>query len=427
MSEASSPQRVLAMDVMRGVAVFLMMEQHIGVWLWISFASPSNFLAHPLFVGFNALGGGAAPLFVSLAGAGSALFDASRRDRWPAARLDATLMRRGLGVMGFGYLLNLLTPSWFSGGSGYIPAILAGVILLGPVRRHLLRGRDRWGEHAPFVVVLLGALALVGAYALSGMGFSAVDPGSWFVLHLMGFAMLLGPLWRRLPTWSLLVLAASVLLISAGVQEWLDTPSHLNNTRMRDTGMVGGALRLAVSEGQFPILPWLALFLEGVVIGRWVAARQWQRVHCLAGCSLALGVGMAALFWLGAPASRQGVAYHMLRFDGIFYPCSPAYILLVGGLVMSVTAGVIAWERRRPFSPDGVMVSLGRASLTLLLLHVWMFRELSRPLGLWSTLDAPAAFSGMLLAIAAYTILAWQWRRIRFRYGAEWLLRQVAG
>ena len=41
MSEAPSPQRVLAMDVMRGVAVFLMMEQHIGVWLWSSFASPS--------------------------------------------------------------------------------------------------------------------------------------------------------------------------------------------------------------------------------------------------------------------------------------------------------------------------------------------------------------------------------------------------
>ena len=73
------------------------------------------------------------------------------------------------------------------------------------------------------------------------------------------------------------------------------------------------------------------------------------------------------------------------------------------------------------------MVSLGRASLTLLLLHVWMFRELSRPLGLWSTLDAPAAFGGMLLAITIYTLLAWQWRRIRFRYGAEWLLRQVAG
>lgn len=427
MSEAPSPQRVLAMDVMRGVAVFLMMEQHIGVWLWSSFASPSNFLAHPLFVGFNALGGGAAPLFVCLAGAGSALFDASRRDRWPAARLDATMMRRGLGVMGFGYLLNLLTPSWFSGGSWYLPLILAGVLVLGPVRRRLVADGSRWGAHAPFGVVLLGALALMGAYALSGLGFSGVDPGSWFVLHLMGFAMLLGPLWRRLPTWSLLVLAASVLLASAGLQEWLDTPSHLNNTRMRNTGMVGGALRLAVAEGQFPILPWLALFLEGVVLGRWVAARQWRWVHRLAGGSLILGLAATAAFWLAAPASRQGVAYHLLRFDGIFYPCSPAYILLVGGLVMSVTAGVMAWERRRPFSSDGVMVSLGRASLTLLLLHVWMFRELSRPLGLWSTLEAPAAFGGMLLAIAVYTLFAWQWRRIRFRYGAEWLLRKVAG
>ena len=124
---------------------------------------------------------------------------------------------------------------------------------------------------------------------------------------------------------------------------------------------------------------------------------------------------------------RAGVAFHFLRFDGIFYPCSPAYILLVGGLVMSVTAGVMAWERRRPLSADGVMVNLGRASLTLLLLHVWMFRELSRSVGLWSAFDAPAAFGVTMLAIGIYTLLAWQWRKVGFRFGAEWLLRKVAG
>lgn len=406
---------------MRGVAVFLMMEQHIGVWLWSSYASPSTFGEHPLFVGFNALGGGAAPLFISLAGAGVSLLDASRRTRWDAARIDATMIRRGLGVMGFGYLLNLLT-SWFNSGSAFIPYLLAAVLLLGPVRRWA-----GWGGHAPRWLAALGALLLAGAYGASWAGIEAIDPGSWFVLHLMGFAMTLGPLWRRMPTWSLLALAVAVLFATAGLQEWLETPSHIGNTRMRDTSMAGGALRLAVAEGQFPILPWLALFLEGVVVGRWIAAQQWARVHRLAGGSLALGVALAAFFALGGAAARQGWVYHFVRFDGIFYPCSPAYILLVGGLVMSVTAAVMAWERRREFSKTGVMVSLGRASLTLLVLHVWMFRELSRHVGLWSALDAPAAFAGTLLAIGLYAVLAWLWQRIQFRYGAEWILRQVAG
>lgn len=416
-------KRVLAMDVMRGVAVFLMMEQHIGVWLWNSFASPSTFLDHPFFVGFNALGGGAAPLFVSLAGAGSALFDASRRDQWSAARLDATLMRRGLTVMAFGALLNWLTPSWFSVGSPFVVWLLAAVVLLGPVRRWLLPGQT----HAPRAVVALIGAGVLAAYGLAGAGVGAVDTGSWFVLHLMGFAMLLGPLWRRLPTAVLLGLAGVILLGAAGVQEWLDTPARLSNTRMRDTTMQGAGLRLALAEGQFPILPWLALYLEGVVMGRWVAARRWRSIHLLAGCSFGLGVVMAAAYWLGAPSTQQGIAAHMLRFDGIFYPCSPCYILLVGGLVMGVTAMVMAWERRRPFSDSGVMVSLGRASLTLLLLHVWMFRELSRPLGLWSSMEATPAFVSTMGIIAVLMVLAWMWRTIRFRYGAEWLLRQIAG
>ncbi|MFT4974208.1 MAG: putative membrane protein [Myxococcota bacterium] len=369
MSEPSNPprpKRLLALDVMRGVAVFLMMEQHIGVWLWQSYASPSTFRDYPLFVGFNALGGGAAPLFISLAGAGISLFVASRAGRWTSSQVDTTLIRRGLGVMAFGYLLNFLTPSWF-------------------------------------------------------------NPGSWFVLHLMGAAILAGPIWRRLPTWALLTLAAGILFAAAGLQEWMDTPSHLSNTRMRDTGQPGGAFRLAFVEGQFPIFPWLALFLEGVVLGRWIAASRWSAVHRLAGGSLALGVVLALVFALGGPSVRQGALYHFVRFDGIFYPCSPAYILLVGGLVMSVTAAVMAWERRRPLAADGVMVSLGRASLTLLLLHVWMFRELSRSVGLWSSLSAPQAFGGTLLAIGIFTLLAWQWRKINFRYGAEWVLRKVAG
>jgi len=424
---------------MRGVAVFLMMEQHIGVWVWNSFASPSKFLEHPLFVGFNALGGGAAPLFVSLAGAGSALFAASRQSRWSASRIDATMMRRGLGVMAFGVLLSLLTPSWFSGGDlrfpglpdvfgshGLVPVVLASVIVLGPLRRRLFAGHPQLGEHAPAWVMALVAAGVFAAYGLSGVGVAGVDPGSWFVLHLMGFAMLLGPLWRRLPTSALLGLAVAVLFLAAGVQEWLDTPPHIGNNRMRDSSMPGGAFRLASAEGQFPILPWLSLFLQGVVVGRWTAAAQWRRIHLLAGGSLALGVISAVLFWT-VPALRAGVAFHFLRFDGIFYPCSPAYILLVGGLVMSVTAGVMAWERRRPLSADGVMVNLGRASLTLLLLHVWMFRELSRSVGLWSAFDAPAAFGVTMLAIGIYTLLAWQWRKVGFRFGAEWLLRKVAG
>ena len=356
--------RLYALDAMRGVAVFLMMEQHIGVWLWESFASPAQLKKYPVFVSFNGLGGGAAPLFISLAGMGVSLFAASRGAS--AAGVDATLVRRGVGVMAFGLLLNLLTPSWFSAGS-------------------------------------------------------------WFVLHLMGLGILLGPLWRRLPTAALLTLAVLILATTAGVQEWLDTPRHLPNSRLRDTGMPGGVLRLALAEGQFPVLPWLALFLEGVVLGRWIAAERWRAGWILTGTSLALGAGLSLLFALGGDAFHEGLLWRLTRMDGTFYPCSPSYILLIGGLVTLVTWAVLARERRRGMSPQNPLVPLGRASLSLLLLHVLLFRELGRYVGLWSAFPAPQAFAGTLLAIGTFWLLTLLWQRVNYRFGAEWLLRKLAG
>lgn len=431
MSEKTQRKRLYALDVMRGIAVFLMMEQHIGVWLWETFASPSQFLKYPLFVGFNALGGGAAPLFISLAGAGSALFVASRIDRWSAAQIDATLMRRGLGVMAFGYLLNVLTPTWFNGGSAYIPYLLGAVVVLGPIRRAVAArlGGPPWSqEHLPLAAISVIALLVLASYPISAVAPEIANPGSWFVLNLMGLGILLSPLWRRLPDWALLAIAVGILLVTVGLQTGLDTPSHLGNRQMRDTTKVGGAMRLALVEGQFPAFPWMALFLEGVIMGRWILAKKWTELNRLTVGAFSTGVVFALLFWLGARSGPDPLR-RLMRFDGIFYPCSPAYILLVGGLVMVVTHRVLAYERRRGISESNVLVSLGRASLTLLLLHVWMFRELSQlpQIGLWASMKAPQAFISTLVIIGLYTLGAVLWRRINFRYGAEWLLRQVAG
>jgi uncharacterized membrane protein len=360
----STTSRMLSLDALRGLAVFLMMEQHIGVWLWNSYVSPSQLLKHPVFVGFNALGGGAAPLFITLAGVGGVLFDASRTGKgWSPARVDVTQIKRGLAVMGFGYLLNLITPSWFS-------------------------------------------------------------PLSWFVLHLMGAAMLLGPLWRRLPTTALLALAAAVLVATTGVQEWLETPARLGNSHMRNTDLAGGALRLALAEGQFPIFPWLALFLGGTATGRWLLADDLTSIRRLGGLGIVVGGGLAAAWGLGL--TGEGLLTRAGRFNGTFYPCSPAYILLIGGIIQVAIAGLVAREQRHGMRV-GVWVHLGRASLTLLLVHVYIFRELSRPLGFWSALDAGPALAGTLAAIAVAALLSVLWGKIGYRYGAEWLLRKVAG
>lgn len=361
-------QRLLALDALRGLAVLLMIEQHLGVWLWAGPARGQTAFDYPVLVTFNALGGGAAPLFIVLAGIGSALLIEKRDSP------DLTLFARGLAVMGFGLLLNLLTPSWFT-----------------------------WR--------------------------------SWFVLHLMGLGMCLAPGLRRLPTAALLASAGLVLAATPLAQDWLATPAHLDNTRMAgwaESANAGGPtlawapLRLALVEGQFPALPWLALYLAGLVSGRWIAAGKAKSILWLGLASLTIGGAMAGAWAAGLRSHDLTLLERSIRFNVPFFPASPAEVLVLMGLVLIAVHVVLGLERRRPFSSRGFMVALGRASLTLLLLHVVLFREVSRPLGLWQALSPGVALSIMIGFVIVAGLAARQWQRIGYRGGAEWVLRRVA-
>ncbi len=348
------------LDALRGLAVFLMIEQHMGVWLWQGVGRGRPLLEAWPLVAFNALGGGAAPLFITLAGVGTALLVGARPHG-----VDGVLVRRGVVLMALGYLLSAMTPSWFS-----------------------------WG--------------------------------SFFVLHLMGFAMITATIWRRLPDAGLLVVAAAVAVGAIAVQTWIGTPLQLSNDLMRDVSRPGGALRLAVAESQFPILPWLAPFVLGMVAGRAIAAGRFAKIAVLGAVAIVIGGGGWALAHV---AGLRGTSFAARAFTlhlG-FFPASLAIVGLLVGAVLLVIAAVSWRDASRPLRARNPMVVLGRASLTLLLLHVPLFREATRPVGLWHGLSATAT----LATIAGFSILAviaaGLWQRVGYRGGAEWLLRKLGG
>lgn len=359
------PGRLLCLDALRGLAVLLMIEQHLGVWLWEGPAPGKTPFDYPVLVTFNALGGGAAPLFIVLAGIGSTLMSSRRESP------DLTLVTRGLTVMAFGYLLNFMTPSWFT-----------------------------WR--------------------------------SWFVLHLMGLGMVLTPALRRIPTGALLGLAGAVLLSTPFVQDWLDTPGSLNNRRMAgwlkgdDVVVAGSHLRIALAEGQFPILPWSALTLTGVAAGRWIVDRRERLLTLASFIALASGAGATLAWHFALRSSELTVLERAVRFNVPFFPASPAEVLILLGLVLGAIRIGLWVESRRELSPRGALVVLGRGSLTLLLLHVVLFREATRPFDLWQTLPPTTALSIMLGFIVVAAGACWLWQRTDYRFGAEWLLRKVA-
>jgi uncharacterized membrane protein len=358
--------RLLGLDALRGIAVFLMIEQHLGVWLWRGLGPGESMIRDYLGLAiFNALGGGAAPAFVTLAGIGSSLLASARTAR--GQNPDRTLALRGLAVLGFGYLLSFLTPSWFS-----------------------------WQ--------------------------------SWFVLHLMGLGMLLTPLLRRLPTTALIGLALAVLGATGFVQVALEVPLNLDNDYMSGRSFRSPqswtALRIMVAEGQFPIFPWFAFYLAGLACGRFIAAGKLEHIGMLAG--IVAACASVGLFLRASHPIVTSVAGRSSVLTVPFFPASPTLVSLLLVAVLLGIWAMMAWDRRWPLHDDNPIVTLGRASLTLLILHVWLFREATRPIGVWQALDIGPAFAVLGGFLLVAVVGARLWQRVDYRFGAEWLLRKLA-
>lgn len=342
---AGASDRDTRLDALRGIAVLLMTEQHLGIWL-VDLKRYAGELGPLVYL--NMLGGLAAPLFILLAGVGAAYASATLSFR--------ASLSRGIRLLLIGLALNLLTPGWFSASSFY-------------------------------------------------------------VLHLLGVWLILSPLLRKIDLTGLCALTLSILIASVLGQIWLKTPPQLTNPTM--SGRTGaGFLRLALFEGHFPLFPWLAAAVLGLLAGRLYQAGQK---------GLLLGLGLSCLgFALCAslPGLLLGRAARLLPWRAIssfeFYPASPALILGLSGI------GIVLLRVSSSLSsPSGthLLVLFGRSSLTLLVVHVVLFREL---FGRWGV-DHRLTPTMTLVTIGATWLLWWLWARIwarsNFRFGLEWFLR----
>lgn len=343
--------RLLSLDALRGLAVVFMIGQHLVYWLGAELSTSLTLRA------FGALGGLAAPLFVTLSGLGAALLGGRHENP------DRLLLARGLMVMGFAYLLNFLTPHWFS-------------------------------------------------------------MQSWYVLHLIGFGLLTAPLLRRAPNGFLFALVFIVIAATAGLQNYLDTPLRLSNARMAETDLPGGLLRLAAAESYFPILPWMALFIAGHLAGRWLACGRPEK---MAGLGLGLAAGallLSILYLAGFDFTRTALLVRVFKPIPYFYPAlAPVTLFLMAAALVFIYIFVHVEDQWQIRAPD-VLVALGRCSLSLLILHVAILREAAVRVHFWRSLSTPATVALTLAVIAGFTLMAVLWAKANFRYGAEWLLRR---
>lgn len=352
--------RLAVLDALRGLAVLAMIHQHVGIWLWRGPDEGLTRYDYPGLVALNVVVVIGAPLFFALSGVGVAML-ARNPDR---PGLDGQLVRRGGVLIGFGVLVNLATPSWFS-----------------------------WG--------------------------------SFFALHLMGLSIALGPLWRRLSDRGLLAVAFAILAITPFVQGWLELPPELGNDEMRDVDRPGGVACLWLAASQYSMLPWSGTFLAGMWAGRMIE-RGRLRPLVLVGAALVLFGGIGHLALLATGAGEPDVLWRAFHFKLGWFPAPLSIVAPLLGGVLWILAAAVRRERHHPLPGDHALVSLGRMSMTVFMIHAPLFRELSRPVGVWSALDPVTTLVVIVGFTAACLWWAKRWARIDYRWGAEWWMRRLA-
>lgn len=353
-SVPSLTQRWLSLDALRGLAVIFMILQHVAYWM-VRSGPADNWLV----LSTGAVGGLAAPIFVTLAGLG-VTFMCRRHDA-----CDRLLVLRGAMIVGFGYLMNFLTPHWFS----------------------------MW---------------------------------SWYVLHLIGLAMMLAPLLRRMPDGWVLAFLIVVLVGTVLIQNSLETPFRLFNNDMSAPSKPGGVFRFILAEGFFPVFPWLAFFTAGMLAGRWLLTGSAQRIWQLAAVMIVLMAVCAGLYATGASFTRDPRWIRFFFLNLTFYPAlTPISLFLIAISLLAVYL-FSSLENRLSLQPSNFLVCMGRASLTFLIVHVAAIREGAFFFNIWKRMPAPVALLVVVAIITFFATAAVWWRKINFRYGAEWLLRKVA-
>lgn len=253
-----------------------------------------------------------------------------------------------------------------------------------------------------------------------GLVFDMVWPGT--ILPFYGAMFVLAAL---LFTWSSPAIALVGTVAAAagwGIRWWrLERTADGHDTSwLTDPGSRSprGLLLDVFVNGTHPLLPWLAFFCAGIVIGRLLGRREIHLVLVGVGVSL---YGLARVLTALGDGDRSSVVLADDPFErGVVYTTSA----LGTGLV---AFGVVAWLADRfPASPVvDALRRAGQVSLTVYLAHAFVFNLL---VDRWDVIE-PGGLGTALTAAAGYwivaTTLAVAWQRRFGRGPAEHVYRRL--
>ncbi len=349
--------RIETLDFAKGFALFFMVVQHLSIWLGGGVGAKNmGFVAdNPIYftaISFAAL---SAPIFVFSAGSGARYFMEKYGDR-------LKLVRRGIALILFGYILNFAVPSWFS-------------------------------------------------------------PASWYVLHMIGFGLVVVSLISTLKQRGLICVFILIFIAAMTAQHILKTPMHISNRWMANMNLPMPFLRFAFVEGHFPVLPWLAFFVFGYASAEYIAAGKYKRLFVYGAVLWLAGVLFVILPHVFPGAEKIPFLERFYTVKLRFYPMlGPAFFLLTGSLPFLMYIFSVLGRRSRYLSP--VFVPLGKISLTVFITHLFI-KQFVHSTGIAESFDKWTTIGITAAVLSGYILLEKLWRNSGYRYGFEWILRKV--
>lgn len=339
--------RYPSIDVLRMVAIFVMVFVHF-----------SENLSGTLLP----IAGLGAPLFVFLSGVSYQLWVAGQVARGRSdLEISRTSIRRGLFVIGTGFLFNILV----------------------------------WLPEDTFI---------------------------WDVLTFIGTALLILNVVRRLPPVIPVLMAAVAILLSPVLQRLANYPAYWVNKYYEYDFTLSDLLTGFLVAGYFPLLPWIAYSLIGYVTaahlftGGAATRDRWLPIAVLGGGLI--GLSAAAL---GLRAIVPGVATRLAGWR--MYPPSLEYVTMTIGMALLLLAVAHrALDSRASGSRRGEFLTIAktfsRYSLTIYVLHhlvhiwpLWITAALhgKEPTEYWmKAMSFPASMSLAVLFLGvSYTVLRW--------------------
>jgi hypothetical protein len=366
----SSPkiQRIAYVDLLRGVAIVLMVLWHTTD-AWVREDARLGLAWRALLV----LGGLAAPIFFVVLGMSLSL----RSQRLAANRWSSllNLSCRGLELVAWGYLLRV--QFWLIDDQGLLDVggpQTAVALVLGYIS--LILGLRRLSGGARRAWLLLGpgaALVVVGLISMRVLPVTAqAQLLCTDVLQALGVAMIGSAMLRALIPWTMTPLGSTVACAALALLSWpLTLLLRVAPFPLRSDYLVVLPLPpTGPQSGRFPLLPWLALPFGGAALGAYfqapvgaVPGGQVARTARRRAVLLALlGAVLVAFFWESLPHARAITR----ALPGL---AEPARLFFRLGVVLAMAAGAYALPAAaaRWLSP---LITLGRCSLFLYWVHL---------------------------------------------------------